>query len=254
VGRRRWLVPVLIVVVAGLLIGASLTRSGASQDAGSPGGAARPGTSPTPGGGSGADQPTGGPAGEVVTPQTQPTLDMARRRPGDPLAVGPADAPVTLVVYSDFQCPFCAAWSHDTLPRMLSYAKAGDLRIEFRDVAVFGEPSLRAARAAYAAGLQGRYLAYHEALFAGGDKRSPAQLTDQALTDVAVSLGLDRERFVADLGSDRVRRAVQSTVDEAMRIGVFSTPAFLLDGKPILGAQPTQVFVDAVEAALHRAR
>lgn len=78
-----------------------------------------------------------------------PVGDMARRVDGDPLARGPVDAPVVLVVYSDYRCPFCAKFSHDTEPQLVDkYVEAGKLRIEWRDLPIFGEESMVAARPA----------------------------------------------------------------------------------------------------------
>lgn len=232
--RSRRLVPVLIVVVAVILVTVSIVLSNSEEDSG----AAAPGS----------------PVAEVQAPEAPPTVEMARLEESDPLAAGPVDAPVTLVMYSDYQCPFCASWSADTGRVMLEYAEAGDLRIEYRDIAVFGPESERAALAAYAAGLQGRYLEYHDALFAGGEKRPADELTEEALIATAEELGLDAEQFAADFHSAEVAGAVQRNVDEAAAIGAFSTPAFLLAGQPILGAQPTEVFVGALEQALAESR
>ncbi len=230
----RWLAPALIVLVAVALIVTSLLLTQRGDDAN-------------------AEPAPTAPVADVVAPEAPTTIDMARRTADDPLAVGPVDAPVTLVVYSDYQCPFCASWSADTGPVMLDYAERGDLRIEFRDIVIFGEESERAAHAAYAAGLQGHYLDYHHALFPDGEKLPPRGLRDEHLVAKAEELGLDVERFVADLDSQEVAAAVQRNVDEAAAIGAFSTPAFLLDEQPILGAQPTEVFVGALEHALDEA-
>ncbi len=228
--RSSWLVPLLIVVVAAALVLTSVLLSRDGEES--------------------ATEEVTSPGAEVVVPEEPTRLDMARHEEGDPLAVGPVDAPVTLVVYSDYQCPFCASWSVDTGPTMLEYAEEGELRLEFRDIVIFGEESERAAKAAYAAGLQGAYLEYHVALFPQGEKLPPRGLRDDGLAAKAAELGLDVDRFVADMQSEEVAAAVQRNVDEAAAIGAFSTPAFLLDGQPILGAQPTEVFVGELENAL----
>lgn len=240
----RWLVLALIGALAVALMVLALQRDRADASAVPPPAAGTEGQ---------GEAPQDGPAAEAVTPQSPATLDLARRDPADPLAAGPVDAPVVMVVYSDYQCPFCAVWAEQTQPTMLEYVEAGDLRIEWRDLAVFGPDSERAARAAYAAGLQGAFWEFHGALFASGEKRAAADLTEQALVTLAGSLGLDADVFAADLASAQVATAVQANADEAAAIGVFSTPSFLIGEQTVVGAQPTEVFVAAVEDALARA-
>jgi protein-disulfide isomerase len=233
-----------VVLVAGALI-ATAAFSGIDDSPRRPAAAASAHTST-------GSTPPPGPASDVVggdQGDKQPG-EMARRTPNDPTALGPVDAPVAIVVYDDFQCPYCAMWSHDTLPTMRKYADAGKLRIEARDLNVFGPASTRAAKAAYAAGLQGKYWAYHDKLYAGGKHRSADELSKHALTELADSLGLDHQKFVSDYGSQKVKQAVDRDIKEGTDLGVMSTPSFLVDGKPIVGAQPTKVFVSAVESAL----
>lgn len=240
--RRRWFVPVLVLVVTAGLVTVAVTYS-SGQDAPTSterGGAAT--VSPSAAAGD-------GPASDVVGAERTPG-DTARRSPNDPLALGPVDAPVALVVYADYQCPYCALWSHDTLPTMRKYAKRGELRIEWRQLNIFGPASARASKAAYAAALQGQFWPYHDALYAGGEHRTESELSRGALVEVAVSLGLDRARFVADVASKKVAQAVQRDEQEGYDLGVLTTPSFLINGKPIVGAQPTSVFTKAVDAAL----
>lgn len=237
--QKHWLSLAVILVLAGVLIAAVLTQGTSSSDT-----AATPATA--------EPSPYDGPATGVVGAD-EIELDMARRDPGDPLTTGALDAPVVMVVYSDYQCPFCAVWSHRTLPALASFIDAGELRVEWRDVNVFGEDSERAARAAYAAGLQDRFLDYHHALFADGDRPPAELLTDTGLVGLAETLGLDTDRFAADLTSAEVAAAVRANEEEGAQIGAFSTPSFLVAGAPIVGAQPSEIFVEAVEAALEQA-
>lgn len=237
--RSAWVIPGLILLAAAGLMAVSALRGGGD-----------------PGGGAGAAGTSSQSGAVAPSPTSSPatTLDMARRDPHDPLAAGPVDAPVVLVAYSDYQCPFCAMWVHDTEPAMMKLVAAGDLRIEWRDVNVYGPNSTRAAQAAYAAGLQGKFWEYHDSLYADGKKRDPSGLTQQALIALAASLGLDVPRFTTDFTSPAVAAAVQANADEAARIGVSSTPSFLIGGHPVIGAQPTAVFINAVRSALVEAR
>lgn len=173
-----------------------------------------------------------------------------RRDENDPLTAGSVDAPVGLVIFSDYQCPFCARWSADTLPVMMEYAERGELWIEYRDLPIFGAESERAPLAAYAAALQGKFWEYHEALYVDGDIRPKDQLTTEALTQLAVDLDLDRERFTADMTSEETAAAIATNAQLGFDLGASSTPVFLLGGAPIAGAQPTEVFVEVLETAL----
>ncbi|NCT92239.1 thioredoxin domain-containing protein [Cellulomonas sp. APG4] len=243
---RTWLVPAVVLLVAGGLVLAALERDrGAAEPAVAP---------PTAAGTPTADAPAAdGPVGEVAEPGAD-ALEVARRDPADPTAAGPVDAPVVLVAFSDYQCPFCARWVHETQPALEPYVEAGDLRIEWRDVNVYGEDSRRGARAAYAAGLQGGFWEFHDALFADGEKPSPAELGEESLRSLADGLGLDVDRFTRDLASAEVARGVQENEDLGLTVGAFSTPSFLIGDQPVVGAQPTDVFVEAVEQALAQAQ
>lgn len=235
---RAWVLPVAVLAVAALLIGLAL-----NLDRGE-GAATGPAT----------DDP--GQEAPVATESPErPDLTVVERRdPADLLAAGPVDAPVVLIVFSDYQCRYCAQWSAETLPLMMERAAAGDLRIEWRDVNIFGADSERAARAGYAAAEQGAFWEYHGALFAGGETRPDGGLGEEALVALAGELGLDTERFAADLASERTAEQIARNQQIGLALGARSTPAFLLGGTPIMGAQPSQVFVDALDAALSAAR
>src|SRR5690554_5877169 len=176
--RPTWPVPVLIGLVAALAIALTVIAQQPSDSPAAPA-AARTADSAAPAEGTGAGVDAGAGAVDGVAPPTTvdrgetPDLDFIERRdPADPVSVGPLDAPVALVVFSDYQCPYCAKWSNETLPELQAYIDAGDLRIEWRDVNIFGEASERGARAVYAAGLQGEFEAMHNAMFADGLARS----------------------------------------------------------------------------------
>jgi len=180
---------------------------------------------------------------------------LARRTPNDPLAMGKVDAPVVMVAYSEFQCPFCGKFARDTEPTLVKkFVDQGTLRIEWRDFPYLGPESTTAAHGGRAAAAQGKFWAFHDALFADPAPVNGGKLTPAYLAGVAKDLGLDVVRFSQDLSSPQTAAAVQQDFKEGQSIGVTGTPAFLINGEPIIGAQPTATFVAAVERAAAAAR
>lgn len=199
----------------------------------------------------------GGDVVDAVPQDEDDQIDLSfveRHDAEDPLAIGPVDAPVTMVVFADYQCPFCASWSHETLPVMMEYVEDDQARIEWRDVNVFGPESERGSKAAYAAALQDQFWEYHAELYANGEIREPSELSEDALIELADELGLDTEQFAADMTSDAVAEQVAANQQLGHDIGAYSTPAFVINGQPMVGAQPTDVFVDAMDSALSEAQ
>ncbi|WP_407287958.1 DsbA family protein [Streptomyces sp. BP-8] len=177
----------------------------------------------------------------------------SRRTAGDPLAVGEKDAPVVLVEYADYACSFCGRFTRETQPELVEkYVDAGTLRIEFRNFPVFGADSERAARASWAAGQQGKFWQLHDTLYA--KTRKGGDLAEDKLVEVARESGVpDIDKFRTDLGGAGAERALKKDQDEGYQLGVQSTPSFLVNGRPISGAQPTAVFAQAVEDAAAKA-
>jgi len=178
---------------------------------------------------------------------------LARRDGEDPAALGEEDAPIVLIGYSDYQCPYCARWVEEVQPELVErYVEPGDLRIEWREFPYMGESSHMLAVGAHAAGEQGAYWDYHDAVYGDQDTykdQDPETLADQ-LTGVAENQGLDPERFAEDLADDDLNAAVDEDFAEGQRIGVSGTPAFIINGTPVFGAQPLDVFTDAIDTAL----
>lgn len=179
---------------------------------------------------------------------------LARRDAGDPLAQGRADAPVVMVEYADFKCGFCGKFARDTEPGLVKkYVDEGTLRIEWRNFPIFGEDSERAARGAWAAGKQGRFWQFHEAAYADGSKEKG--FGQDRLEELAKEAGVkDADRFVSDVDSDAAKAAVKKDQEEAYGLGATSTPSFVINGRPVSGAQPDEVFDQAIEAAAKSAK
>ncbi|MFD5249969.1 DsbA family protein [Amycolatopsis sp. NPDC058340] len=192
------------------------------------------------------------PATSPAKPPLGPLGDLARRTPGDPLAVGRADAPVTMVIFSDYRCPFCAKFSRDTEPTLRAkYVDTGKLRMEWRDFPIFGDQSVQAASAARAAGRQGKFWEFNRALYAAAPDKGHPDLPPDRLLAFAREAGVpDLERFQQDTKSPALLQEVQNDLNEGSSLGVTSTPAFSVNGHPMLGAQPVELFEQRIEQSL----
>jgi protein-disulfide isomerase len=175
---------------------------------------------------------------------------LERREEGDPRALGDVDAPVVMIEWSDFQCPFCGAFARDTKPELVErYVEEGLLRIEWRDFPVIGADSSTAALAGRAAAEQGAFWDLHDEIYAEERGRDSGELAEDALVEMAEGSGLDGGRFRADLGDDDHRRAVAADLELAQQLGITGTPAFLVNGELMIGGQPTELFAQAIERA-----
>ncbi|MCS7011675.1 MAG: DsbA family protein, partial [Anaerolineales bacterium] len=163
----------------------------------------------------------------------------------DDPSLGPADAPVTIVEFSDYQCPYCKLWHDEVLPRILQ--EYGDqVRFIYRDYPLSSHPeALPAARAANCAGEQNAYWQFHDALFS-----NQYGFGRQAYLDYAAALGLEIEAFRKCLESNRYEDEVLGDFRDGLRLGVNSTPTFFVNGTKIIGAQPFAVFKQLIEAEL----
>ncbi|EST25033.1 hypothetical protein N566_24665 [Streptomycetaceae bacterium MP113-05] len=181
---------------------------------------------------------------------------LARRDAGDPMALGQTDAPVVLIEYADFQCPFCGKFARETEPELIrDYVKKGVLRIEWRNFPVFGQESEQAALAAWAAAQQNTFWEFHELIYSQERARNSGVFTPDNLVDFARKAGVpDLEKFRNDMNSKAAREALQRDKEEGYRLGVTSTPAFLVNNTPILGAMPAPTFEKAVEKAAKEAK
>ena len=175
---------------------------------------------------------------------------LATREPDDPRALGDADAPVVMVEWADFLCPFCGVFARDTEPELIArYVDTGLLRIEWRDLPFQGEQALLAAIGGQAAAEQDAFWDYHEALFAEDLRRAENRVDTGFLLDVAGQLDLDVDRFAADLDDPELAERVRGEAVVAQQLGISGTPAFIVGGYPLVGAQPIESFVQVIEAA-----
>jgi protein-disulfide isomerase len=157
--------------------------------------------------------------------------------------IGPADANLTMAVFSDYQCPACKL----TEPVMLAAARAdGGVRIIFKEWPIFGGISERAARVALAGNLQGIYPALHERLMA-----SRQRLSEQLLQEATVAVGGDWPRLLADLRTHgaAIESQVAATSHQAFALGLDGTPSFIIGSLLIIGGMDKATFARAFAQA-----
>jgi protein-disulfide isomerase len=157
---------------------------------------------------------------------------------------GPAGAPIELIEFSDFQCPYCLR-ANPTVTQVLS--TYGDrIRFVYRNYPLPSHPNARpAAEAAQCAAEQGQFWLYHDRLFADQSK-----LADEDLKQSAVAIGLDAARFNACFDSHKYRGRVEADIQAGNESGVNGTPAFFINGRLLSGAQPFDEFKRVIDEEL----
>jgi protein-disulfide isomerase len=168
------------------------------------------------------------------------------------LILGDPDAPVTIVEYSDYQCPFCAQYTSETWPRLKAeFVDTGRVRYVFKDFPLTNihPQAPKAHEAARCAGEQGAYWAMHDRLFAGQAEWVGDPNHVGVLKGYATDLGLDATAFDACLAGGRWAESVKADLTEGVGLGVRGTPSFFIDGYPLVGAQPYETFQYAIELA-----
>jgi predicted DsbA family dithiol-disulfide isomerase len=161
--------------------------------------------------------------------------------------LGPPDAPVTVVEFSDFQCPYCATVG-PTLKKLTE--EYGDkVRLVFRQFPLsrIHPQAMKAAEASLCAADQGKFWELHDAMFADQKK-----LGVDDLRATAAAIGLDVVAFNACLDAGKYAEAVQTDLKDATRVGVTGTPAFFVNGRPLSGAVPYETIAEAVDKELEQ--
>jgi protein-disulfide isomerase len=161
---------------------------------------------------------------------------------------GNAGALVTMIEFSDYQCPFCSR-GHNTV-KELQQIYGDKLRVAMKQNPLSFHPRAKpAALAAMAAGEQGKYWEMHDKMFS-----NQAALEDANLESYAKSIGLDMNKWKSDLANPKFEATIQADQALAERLGASGTPAFFINGRKISGALPTEVFRRVIDAELERAK
>src|SRR5262245_6414067 len=167
---------------------------------------------------------------------------------GRPERGGGAKAPVTIVMFSDYECPFCGRGEKVIDQVMTTY---GDkVRLVFRDYPLPMHPNARpAAEAPACANAQGKYWPYHEKLFA-----NQTALGADKLKEYAQQVGLDTAKFDQCLKDKPFAKQIDKDVSDGAAVGVNGTPAFFINGRLLSGAQPFERFKEEIDADLASAK
>jgi protein-disulfide isomerase len=192
------------------------------------------------------------PEGPAAQPQQQragePDQNTVYKAPiGDAPLKGAKNAKVTIVEWSDFQCPFCSRVEPTVTQVMKEFPN--DVRVAFKQLPLpFHNNAHIAAQASLAAKAQGKFWEMHEILF-----KNQQKLDRQSLEGYAQQLGLNMNQFKADLDSGKYKAKVDQEMAEGNKIGARGTPSFFVNGKPFVGAQPFDAFKAKIEEEIKNA-
>jgi protein-disulfide isomerase len=185
------------------------------------------------------------------TPPKTASVSIGKENP----VLGAADAPVTVVEFTDYQCPFCKRFIQSTFPVLKrDFIDTGKVRWIVHDLPLGFHPNAhKAAQAAHCAGDQGKFWEMRDTLF-----RNNANLGIDKLPGYAREIGLDGPAFDACLSSDRHKASIEQDAQAANRIQISGTPSFIIgktagdsvSGKLVIGAQPTTVFTSEIQRVL----
>ena len=190
------------------------------------------------------------PAG-ATAPGAMPAGDLAGTAPflGDP------KAPVTVVEFADFQCPFCGRFFQTVEQALIEqYVKTGKVRFVYRNFAFLGPESEDAAAAAACAGEQGKFWEYHDYLYTHQRGENGGAFAKANLKNFARAVGVDGAKFDPCLDRERSMNAVRADTAAGRSYGVTGTPATFINGRLVSGAQPIAAFVLVIEEELKKSR
>jgi len=172
-------------------------------------------------------------------------LAKTRHFRGDP------HAPVTIIEFADFQCPYCGRFFAQTEPQIdKTYIQSGKVRFGYFGFAFLGQESNWAAEAVECAADQNKFWEYHDTLYSSQSGENQGTFNKDNLKKFAKDLGLDNSAFNECLDSGKYTQLIQEESSKASSIGVRSTPTFLINGQAIVGAQPFEIFQQTIDSLL----
>ncbi len=173
----------------------------------------------------------------------------------DDAVLGDEDADITIIEFSDYQCPFCARFYTQTLPQLKSnYIDTGKANLVFRDLPLPFHPNARPAAIAAecAEEVGGDYFAYHDKLFTNVDTWSGSADASTQFMAYAKDLDLNEAKFKSCLSDAKIAAEVDADADYASTVGASGTPTFFINGRILVGAQPYAAFQQVIEQELSK--
>lgn len=203
---------------------------------------------------------TGNAGGNTGAAGTGPTITSAQVMTlgSRDSILGSQNAPVTMIEYGDYQCPYCGMYFSQTEPQIIqNYVNTGKVKMVFRNFAFLGPESTAAAQAAECATDQNKLWAYHDALYqakvndvAKGGSEGDGFFTRALFLSIASKLNMDIPTFTNCIDTNAESSTVATDVANASAAGVNSTPTFFINGTEIQGADPYATFQSAINSAL----
>lgn len=182
--------------------------------------------------------------GKIETFLAEPVPPPSRISANGP-SMGPVNAPVTILEFSDFQCPYCKQAAVSLKPLIKSYG--ANVRFVFKQMPLpIHAEAFKAAQASVCAGEQGKFWEYHDILFRSND------LSEQALKTYAEEVGLETKAFNTCISSEASAKIVRKDMEEAAQAGVQGTPTYFVNGRIIKGIKSSEEFKGVIDRALRQ--
>lgn len=230
--KRDYLLPISILIAAVLVVGALIYSTGAKNA---------------------KTEAQEANLRQAVQEPTKPEID-------DDVILGDAQAPVTIFIFSDYQCPYCGKFFKESeLLIRKNYVETGKAKMVYKDLAFLGPESIAASQAAECARDQGKYWAYHDAIFnieikefeTLGNNEHTGNLNKETFKKIASDLKMNTDEFLACFDSQKYAAEVEKDIKDAKSVMErMSTPTIFINDKMIQGAYPYNVFSQAIDEAL----
>lgn len=178
------------------------------------------------------------------------TPPLPKSIPTNGHTMGVPNAPVRVVEWADYQCPFCGTFARNVQPELVKeFVAAGKICFEYQDFAFLGPESVLAAEAAGCAMDQGNFWQYHDSLFANQGAENSGAFSPELLVEIAAQMGLDASQFSQCLTSGSHRDQVLALRQNGIEHGIHGTPSLIVNGQKI-AFQGWDSLQRAIEAAL----